>query len=340
MKFFVAHREFKKIALGASLLLLSILIGVLGFTLIEGFGLVDAFYMAIITFSTVGFNEVVPLSQAGRFFTSFYIIFNLLIFAYVVSVVSTYIFEGEFNKLYKKYLTGIEVSKMENHVIVIGFGRNGSKACEELAHQKEPFIIVEKNDKYLELIKEVKKFKVLIGDISNDEVLINAGIKRAKALITTLPGDADNILLTLTAKELNPEIIVISRATEEKTMQKLKRVGADHVIMPDAVGGVHMAQHITKPFVIEYLDQLSGYGEDSLRLEEVEYAELKSQFRDKTIGSLDIRNKTSTTVVGLKDKDGPLVFNPSPHDIVHSGMVMIIIGKPQEVKHFKDHYLS
>ena len=340
MTFFERYRDFRKLFYSAILLLTSLFAGTFGFIWIEGFSLLDSFYMAVITFSTVGFNEVYPLSDRGRLFASFYIIFNLMIFAYVVSVISTYIFEGELNRLYRKYVFGKEVRKMKDHIIVCGFGRNGNRACEELKSQKVDFVVVDRDEQLIDLIQNVKKYKFILGDPTQEEVLEEAGIRKAKALITTLPSDAENVFLTLTAIDLNSEIKIISRASDENSVKKLKQAGAKHVIMPDAIGGLHMAQHITKPFVIEYLDQLSGHQEDGLTLEEVRYEDLKSEFQGQTIESMDIRNRTDVTVVGLNDKNGKFVFNPSSKVLMEPEVVLIIVGTFSKVQDFKSVYIK
>lgn len=337
---FVRHRDFRKLIISAFLLTASLITGMMGFVLIEGFNWAESFYMAVITFSTVGFNEVYPLSENGRLFTSVYIIFNLMIFAYVVSVFSTYLFEGELNRLYRKYVFGKEVKKMKDHIIVCGFGRNGNRACEELRSQKVDFVVVDRDEQLIDLIQNQKKYKFILGDPTQEEVLEEAGIRKAKALITTLPSDAENVFLTLTVKDLNPEVKIISRASEENSIKKLKQAGAKHVIMPDAIGGLHMAQHITKPFVIEYLDQLSGHQEDGLMLEEIKYEDLKSEFKGQTIESMDIRNRTDVTVVGLNDKYGKFVFNPSSKVLMEPDVVMVIVGIHSKVQDFKKEYLK
>ncbi|MDW3211839.1 MAG: NAD-binding protein [Reichenbachiella sp.] len=340
MELFDRYRDFKKLIISAFLLIGSLCTGMFGFVLIEGFSWVESFYMAVITFSTVGFNEVYPLSEKGRLFTSIYIIFNLMIFAYVVSVFSTYLFEGELNRLYRKYVFGKEVKKMKDHIIVCGFGRNGNRACEELRSQKVDFVVVDRDEQLIDLIQNQKKYKFILGDPTHEEVLEEAGIKKAKALITTLPSDAENVFLTLTVKDLNPEVKIISRASEENSIKKLKQAGAQHVIMPDAIGGLHMAQHITKPFVIEYLDQLSGHQEDGLTLEEIRYEDLKSGFQGQTIEAMDIRNRTDVTVVGLNDKYGKFVFNPSSKVLMEPDVVLVIVGTYPKVKDFKSEYLK
>lgn len=340
MELFDRYRDFKKLIISAFLLIGSLCTGMFGFVLIEGFSWVESFYMAVITFSTVGFNEVYPLSEKGRLFTSIYIIFNLMIFAYVVSVFSTYLFEGELNRLYRKYVFGKEVKKMKDHIIVCGFGRNGNRACEELRSQKVDFVVVDRDEQLIDLIQNQKKYKFILGNPTHEEVLEEAGIKKAKALITTLPSDAENVFLTLTVKDLNPDVKIISRASEENSIKKLKQAGAQHVIMPDAIGGLHMAQHITKPFVIEYLDQLSGHQEDGLTLEEIRYEDLKSDFQGQTIEAMDIRNRTDVTVVGLNDKYGKFVFNPSSKVLMEPDVVLVIVGTYPKVQDFKSEYLK
>ena len=327
-----------RMVLAVMLMLMSIFSGVSGFMLIENFTFIEAFYMTVITFSTVGYNEIRPLSEEGRIFVSFYIILNLAVIAYVVSVVSAYLFEGELNKLYKKYLFNKGVKRMNDHVIVCGFGRNGDKASEELHNQNEQFVIIENSDERIDRIEQFYKYKVIKGDATSDEVLMNAGIDRAKAIISTLPNDAENVFLSLTARQLNPDITIISRASEESSEKKLLRAGATKVIMPDAVGGLHMAQHITKPVVIEYLDMLSGGGD--YILEEVHVGELKSDFRDQSILDMDIRKRTGTSVIGFKDQNNKLTFNPPSSKNLDPNDVLIIFGLEPEIQKFREEFLD
>jgi len=332
-------RDFDRLFLAVIFVISSFVIGIMGFMLIEGLNLVDSFYMTVITISTVGFREVQPLSQGGKVFTTFYIVLNVGIFLYAVSVISQYIFEGEFRKVFKNVITEREVRKMEDHVIVCGFGRNGIKAAEELKLSKRDFIVI---DKSTEKINDYKKLKFIEGDASSDDTLLKAGIERASAIITTLPSDADNVFITLTAKELNPRIKVIARASEANTDKKLVRAGADHVVMPDMLGGLHMAQLITKPYVIEFLELLNGVGNlgANFILEEFSYEMLSSDFRDKSIKEMDIRNETGTQVIAIRDSRKGFSFSPSPHAVISKDSVLIVLGTPDSVENFKKHYLS
>ncbi len=328
----------KRILVALILITISLLVGTVGFAIIEEYSWLDAAYMTVITVSTVGFNEVNPLTASGRLFALIYILFNLGVFAYVVSVVTTYIFEGELQDLFKEYATDKKIKRLEEHVIVCGYGRNGMKACEELHKHRVNFLIIEKDVDALRTIPGIYGKVHVVGDASQDEVLRKARIDKAKAIITTLPRDSDNVFITLSAKELNPQVYVVSRASEENSETKLIRAGADKVIMPDAVGGAHMAQLITKPYVIEFLDILGGISDVDLQLEEIKCDELKSPFQGQTIAQMDIRKQTSATIVGLRRKTKGFLFNPSAQEPLNLGDIIILLGQKHDIEAFRKAY--
>ncbi len=322
------------------LLLTSFLIGLIGFMQIEKFNFIEAFYMTVITFSTVGFNEVRPLSADGRLFTSVYIIFNLGIFAYVVSIFTSYFFEGELRQVLRQIIRGKEVKKVKHHTIVVGYGRNGRKACEELENSKESFVIIEHDKDRIESMPENHSIKAVDGDATHDEILTLAGVEKAKAIITTLPNDAENVFIALTARELNGSILIIARASEEKSVSKLHRAGANKVVMPDALGGIHMAHQITKPYVNEFMELFTGMGDTQLRLEEFSYDQFNSESRDRSISELDVRNKTGATIVGFKDQREGFRFSPGPRTIIGSDDIVIVLGREEEIQEFKSIYVK
>ena len=318
---------------------MSIVTGISGYMLIENYRFTEALYMTVITLSTVGFTEVKQLSENGRVFTSLYILSNLVIFAYLISTLTTYIFEGELNKILKSFMQGREFKNVRNHTIVCGFGRNGIKAVSELVNSKERLFIIERNESTLETIPDSLKYNVIVGDATTDEILNSAGIQRARAIITTLPNDADNVFISLTARELNPNIKIIARASDEKSGQKLRRAGANHVVMPDALGGLHMAQIITKPYVIELLNVLNNVSENEYILEEITYSDLRSEFRDKSLRDLDFRNKTGVSVLGIKDHDAALRFTPGAGTVIQEGIVLIVLGNRESIQRMKKQFL-
>ncbi len=329
----------KKFLIALIYFITSILVGVGGYIIIEGYNPIDALYMTIITISTVGFREVHPLSDTGKLFTAVYIIFNLIFFAYLVSTVAHYIFEGELNRIFRRIMASREVSKLKNHIILCGFGRNGRRAAMELSNSKKRFVIIENEEISLEKFPDAdKKFNFIIGDATQDEVLKMAGIERANTIITTLPKDSENVFITLTARELNPGIKIISRASDENVEKKLHRAGADYVVMPDALGGYHMANIVTKPFIVEFVELLSGFGESDFILEEVSYMEMKQDFRDLPLSELNIRKQTGTTVIGFKNHKKGFIFNPEPQTVFTHQDVMIILGKEKSIREFKKIY--
>ena len=329
---------FNRLSFGLLLLVASMVIGQLGYTLIEKYSAIDAFYMTVITLSTVGFTEVRELSDAGRIFTSFYIIFNLGIFAYAVGTITSYFVEGEFAELYRRYTVGLKVEKSKNHVIVCGMGRNGSRTCEELQSSQHPFVLIELKPDLVEQYATSNEIQYVIGDATTDEVLLAAGIKRAEAIITTLPRDADNVFITLTARELNPDVKIIARATDESAEKKLYRAGANQVVMPDAIGGMHMARLITQPSVIEFLNILSGTGSNSLKLEDIMYDELQRPYQGKTLRELNIRQHTGATVIGFRHQSERFTFNPHGDLKFEVGDTMIIVGTELNLQSFRDYY--
>lgn len=331
--------HFRRLILAIVLMSLSILFGIVGYMIIEGYALLDAFYMTVVTISTVGFREVQPLSQDGKLFTSFYIISNLLFFAFLVSTVAKYFFEGELNKIYNIIMKGREVSKLRGHIIVCGYGRNGRRAALELKNSRKKFLIIERDDHVLERFPDAAKtYNFFMGDATQDEVLIDAGIKKADTIITTLPSDSENVFITLTARTMNPEIKIISRASDEKVEKKLMRAGANHVVMPDALGGYHMAHIVTKPFIVEFVEMLSGFGESKYALDEISYLQVKQEYRDKTLSELDIRKTTGATVFGFKHARKGIILNPDPRTKFAEDDIMILLGNVESIREFKKIY--
>ncbi len=331
-------RNIRKLIQAILLLILSLVIGILGFHLIEGYNLTDAFYMSVITISTVGFSTVGALTESGKIFVSFFIIFNLVVLAYGISVVTMYIFEGGLRNILRKYKFDREIRKMKNHVIVCGYGRNGARACSELLQNAKNFIVIENNNETYSQIPPDKGIHAMLGDATFEETLKLAMVETADFIITTLPRDSDNVFIALTAKEMNPSIKIISRASDPHSEKKLERAGVDKVIMPDILGGLHMAQLITKPYVIEFLELLNGIGEYKLRLEEITWSELKEEFRDKTIAELHIRKETGVTVVAYKNKE-QYSFNPGPETKLIKDTIIIIVGEEGQLDRFKYHFL-
>ncbi|GAA4497500.1 potassium channel protein [Hymenobacter ginsengisoli] len=321
--------------LALGLLVFSFAVGVGGFMGIEHYPLLDAFYMTVITASTVGFGEVHPLSDMGRLFTSFYILFNLLVVAYLVSVLTTYIFDGELRHLFRMIRADQEIKSFRDHVIVCGFGRNGFKAYDELRHSGTRAVVIEQNQQLLTAANEAMHAQIpaVFGDATTETTLRQAGIEHARALITTLPKDADNVFVALTARELNPHLTIISRASARSSVSKLISAGANSVVMPDEIGGSHMANLIIRPEVIKFLDMISGLDPNKLRLEELPYNELKPSMRGQSIRELDVRSRTGATIIALRrGENGELEVSPAADYRTMAGDVLLVLGNEAQIQ--------
>ncbi|MGI4875380.1 MAG: potassium channel family protein [Janthinobacterium lividum] len=317
------------------LLVFSFGVGIVGFMGIEHFSFVDAFYMTVITASTVGFGEVHPLSDGGRIFVSFYILFNLLVVAYLVSVLTTYIFDGELRHLFRMIRADQEIKSFRNHVIVCGFGRNGYKAYDELRLSGTRAVVVEQNQQLLAAANEAlhQQIPAVFGDATTENTLRQAGIEHARALITALPKDADNVFVALTARELNPNLTIIARASARSSVSKLISAGANSVVLPDEIGGSHMANLVIRPEVIRFLDMISGLDPNKLRLEELPFGELKPTLRGQSIRELDLRSRTGATVIALRrGEGGELEVSPAADYRPVAGDVLLVLGNETQIQ--------
>lgn len=324
---------FSKLYWAIGLILFVLVFGVFGYWWMENYPLLDAVYMTVLTVGTVGYREVYDLDVSGKIFTSFLILFSLGSFAYALSVITRYIIEGEFQLYFKNYKVNKEINKLDGHVIVCGYGRNGKQACEQLRSGNLPFLTIESDPAVIELLGQEGNTLFIEGDATSDEVLAEAGIDRAKAIITALPSDAANVFVVLTARDRNPKLKIVSRASDDASEHKLKRAGADNVILPDKIGGTHMAALITKPDVLEFIDHITG--DLNIRLEEIYCNTLPVQMHNRSIKELEIRNKTGANIIGMKRADGEYIINPDPDTIMYTDSKIFVLGTHDQVKKFK-----
>lgn len=321
----------RRIRMAAISIVIVLCLGSVGFVWIEGYTWVEAIYMTVITVSTVGFGEVRPLSDGGMIFTALLIVSSLGTFTFAVTSVSQFFLEGDYrerirNKRIKRIMKG-----MDQHVIVCGYGRVGEKAVMELQDHETDVVVIESN---AELVKGLKKkgLHVLAGDATRDENLINAGLDRARAVITTLPNDAQNLYVVLSARERRKDVLIISRASQLNSVSKLRTAGAQNVIMPDQVGGAHMASLVAIPDVVEFLDHIRIQGAEQVNLEEVEVQQLPESLRNLTLGEIDARNKIGVNVIGLRNANGEIVINPAPSTELHESMKLFVLGDVQQIR--------
>jgi voltage-gated potassium channel len=305
-------------------------IGTIGYMGLSHYSFVDALYMTVITVTTVGFGEIRPFSPEEKVFTIFLILTSITVFGYAVSAFSEYLVSGKLFDHFKHKKVEKQIGKLEGHTIVCGYGRNGKQAILKLRNYNKNFVVIE-NDKEVINFLDADDILNVQGDGTTDEVLISAGIKKASNLITALPSDADNLFVVLSARQLNADCTIISRASKESSYSKLKIAGADNVIMPDKLGGNHMASLVTTPDVIEFVDRLTIEGETTANLEEIDVNELPKKYLNKTILDLDLRKQTGCTVIGFKNPDKEYIINPEADSILIKDSHLIVLGRPEQI---------
>ncbi len=316
-----------------SLLILSFGIG--GYQIFFDYSFIDALYMTVITITTIGFGEVHPFGVEEKIFTVILILLGLFIFGYAVSLFSEYLISGQFFYQLKVKRVQKKIEELKGHTIVCGFGRNGRQAVSKLMSYKKKIVVIEKDKK---LIRELDEAGVLNveGNATTDETLIKAGILKANNLVTVLPSDSDNLFVVLSARQLNKKSKIISRASKESTYSKLKIAGADNVIMPDKLGGAHMALLVVTPDVIEFVDRLTIEGDTSANLEEVSVNELPIEYLNKTILDLDMRKKTGCTVIGYKSPEKEYIINPDVSVKLIKDSNLIVLGRPEQIHRLRE----
>ena len=332
----IRKESFRSIYFALLLLVGIVTVGTAGYILIENYRLIEALYMTVITMSTVGFGEVEPLSDAGKIFTFFLIVISFGIFAYVVTTLTRYIVDGIFRYYYMDLKIKKRIDKLKNHVIVCGYGRNGRQALEELAHHQVEVVIVDHQTSIIEEIRRSPSILYIEGDATSDDTLLDANILNARALITALPNDADNLFVVLTARELNPNLKIISRASKAQTDKKLKSAGATNVIMPDRIGGQRMAKLVAQPDVVDFLDFILLQDPGEVYLEEISCNDLDQCFTNKSIGEWSIRKHTGANIIGLKTKDSRYIVNPGPNVKISSFDQLFVLGKKEQISKLRD----
>ncbi len=324
------------IKIGLVLILLLVAAGTIGYRLIEGWEWIDCLYMTIITMTTVGFREVAPLSAQGKIFTMLLIVTSISVLVYVTMNLARFVLDGELSNYIKTYRVDKKIAKLKNHVIIVGYGRNGEQAAIELAENKVDFVVVDKRDNVISRVRENPELLYIKGDATHEEVLEQAKIHDARALIVTTPEDADNVFVVLTARSMNPGLTVISRASEMESLMKLKRAGASNVIMPERIGGQRMAKLVHQPDVVEFLEYILLQKTQDVFLEEMSCKKLAQQWVGKSISEMKVRELTGANIVGIKTGGARYIFNPDPQMILSRNDQLFVLGNRKQISKLQE----
>jgi len=315
-----------KLRLALAFLVLIVTFGTAGYMIIEHWSVSDSIYMTLITLTTVGFGEVRPLSEAGRTFTMILIAVGVFNGAFTITAIAQLILEGQLQAILGKRKMEKKVKKLKDHIILCGYGRVGKQVAGEFLKRGESFLVVEKD---ISLIPDdgTDGIIFLAGSAAEDEVLEHAGIDRARAIVSTIPDDAENVYLALTARQINPKLFIIARADTELAKKKLVRAGANKVVCPHELGGIQMAMATLRPNVVDFM-RLAAFApeEKSLGIEEISI-KLGGALTGKTIIEAAIKSKYDAIVVGLRKNSGQMVFNPSGGTTMEAGDILIVLGE-------------
>ena len=307
----------------------TIVFGTVGLYVVEGMPLFDAFYMTIITISTVGFSEIKPLSSLGRVLTIFIIVSGITVGAYAIGTLLRMFIEGELSKIFGRRKLEKNISAMKGHFIICGFGRIGSIICRELKEENISFIVIEEDpSKNTEL--EAQGYLYINMDATSEEALSKAGIMNAKGIVTAVRSDANNVFITLTAKGLQPDIFVLSRASDVKNEAKLIKAGASRVVSPYLLGGRRMAEVLKRPTVVDFIDVATANRHLGLVIEEARVGE-KSSLAGKNLIDSRLRQNYGVIIVAIKKASERMVFNPVPSETLEVGDVIVVIGKKEDL---------
>jgi len=308
---------------------LALIIGTVGFVVIESYPVFDAFYMSLITIFTVGYSEVHPLSNPGRVFNSFLIFFGALTLLLAAGAMTQTIIELELNQFFGKRRIKNMVDNLKDHFIVCGYGRVGRGAAEELKNAGANFVIIDSDEERVERAMHTGMLAVL-ADCTRDEALRDCGIDRAKGLIATLGTDADNLFLILSARTLNPSLFLSARVGEDEAASKMKRAGADQVFAPYSSTGARMAQALLKPHVSQFLDFTTRNSGLNVGIEQVEVLP-GSEVDGKTLEQVRLSRETGIIVLAIRHKEGRMEFNPAGDSRIEGGDFLIVMGEPESL---------
>jgi voltage-gated potassium channel len=322
----------EKLGIALISLLIIIIVGTLGYHLIEGWDLLESLYMTVQTISTVGYGDYTPQTREGKIFAVMLIVFGVGSMLYTVGLLAEEMVEGRLRAITGKGRQKRMIARIKNHYIICGCGRIGYLIARELRADKMDFVVIDNNPDVIQKIEE-DGFVYYRGDATQDKSLINAGIKRAKGIVCVLPTDAENLYVILTAKELNPGIYILSRSEEEESEHRLLRAGADRVMSPYTLGGMRMAMAILRPAMLDFIEITTRRQSLELRMEEMSVCD-GSPIIGKSLEESEIRHNFGLIIVAVKKDSGKMIFNPLANYIIEKGDKLIAMGEDENVSRF------
>jgi voltage-gated potassium channel len=326
----------KRIYLSVFLFIAVFLVGAVGFKFFGGTGwtLLDSIYMTAITISTIGYEEVVDISAnpAARIFTICFIILSLGTIAFAVSSITAFIVEGQLKDILGRRKMEKEIAKLKNHYIVCGSDEIAQTIIQEMILTHRAFVVIEPSKEKIDKLASLGSFLYILGDPSEDDILLKAGLDRAKGILLSLPTDEGNLFVTVTIRSLNPHITIVAKGSDVKAENKIKKAGADYVVSPAFIGGMRMVSQIVRPAVVTFLDTMLRDREQVLRFEEVPVGK-GSPLAGKTIAEAKIGERTGALIVAVRRGEAEdYEFNPPSEQKIQDNDVLVLIAKPEMVR--------
>jgi voltage-gated potassium channel len=318
------------ISLALLLLAMVFVGGVLGYMVIEGWSFWDAFYMTVITVTTVGYREVHAMSRAGELFTSALLLVGVGTALYTFTLAATIVVEGGLQARLGRRRVARMIDDLEQHFIVCGFGRIGTVIADEFAQQQIPFVLVERDPARVQEALE-RGMLVVEADASHEETLRKLHIERARGLVAALGTDAENVYAVLTARVMAPGLFIVGRAETEDAERKLRRAGADRVVSPYAIGAQQMAQTALRPAVVDFVKLATQAGNIDLAMEQI-VVTAPSPLVGQSLVESNLRQRFGVIVVGIQRARGKMEFNPSPDAGIQDGDQLVVLGRPESLK--------
>ncbi len=323
----IYDKSVQQLKIGVFIILLIIAVGTAGYMMLEQWDFLDSLYMTIITITTTGFKEVHNLDRAGELFTLLLIMMGVGGIAYTGSRAIQILLETQ---IFRRRRMSKKLEELSDHYIVCGYGRMGRYICNELNVKKAKFVVIENDPVKIEELID-RNYVFVNGDSTSDNILMQAGVKRAKGLVAVLSNDAENVFATLSAKVLNPKLFVVARAVQEETESKLIKAGANRVVKPYEAGGTRMAQFLLRPGVIEFIDIVAREKSVDLNMEELVVGD-NSKLVNQTLAESPIRKDLNIIIVSVNKKDNSFVYNPKSSTKIEAGDKLIALGEKSNLK--------
>jgi voltage-gated potassium channel len=314
----------------AAILAIIFAVGIVGYMIIERWTLLDSAYMVVITLFTIGFEEVHPLSPIGRSFTMIIAVTGVGTAVYAAGRAVQIIVEGEMSGYRRKKRMTNRISQMEGHYIICGFGRVGHQVAEALEASRFPYVVIDSKQENINEL-ESRDIPSILGDATTDQTLVQAGIQKAKGLVACSDSDVANVYVTLSARNLNPELHIVARAGLPDTEKKLLAAGANRVISPYRIAGRRMAALAIRPVASDFLDLVTHGGQVEFRLHEITVPD-HSRLAAKTLGEAEVRTSTGVVVLGIRKTDGSFDLQPNSSSRIHGGDLLVVLGTQEQIE--------